>query len=498
MNKFQVLMLLRRNQKLSARRSVMYGSNRKSKAILMILSLGIVFYMLFLSVSLSLVANSVNSFTSPQFFFSLLPLFLVLDFVARFLFHHTSAQIVKPYLLLPLRRRDCVDGFIYTSALSYRNLMWLFITVPFVLMSVVFKYGVLVSFRFVFVFQLVVAANCLFYMLCRVLVSRKYYYVFLPFFVLAMFFVPFALYGILGGMRVYSQIGTMVVDSPFELYFYLFFLLLGLFKLNRAALLNSLQHEESSFRSVKARKASSLSFFDTFGTIGEYLKIEVRSLSRNRSIRNSFVSQMIFVAILSLVNTFTDIYEDAFSIRFWAAYPFALLGINLARIMGVEGNYIECLMVRKEKVRDLLEAKYWFYSVLQLFPLVLMSPTVIYGKYSILMLLSLMLFTIGPLYFFLMQLAVVNKQSLPLNSKLMKKNVNETNYMEFLFQMTTMFLPVFLLFVMPILFGETISYVILLIIGLSFVFTHKYWINNIYSRMMEKKYNNIYGFMTSR
>lgn len=498
MNKLQVFLLLRHNQKLSERRSLMYNSNRKAKIIFMILSLGVVFYMLFLSVAFSLVANSINSFTSSQFFFSLLPLFILVDFVVRFLFHSASAQIVKPYLLLPMRRRDCVDCFIFTSALSCGNLLWLFMTVPFVLMSVVFKCGVVVSFNLIFVFQLLVVANSLFYMLCRVLFSYRYYFALLPVFVFTLILVPFAWKGIDGGLYTYSQIGTMVVDNPFVLYFFVFILLVGLFGLNRVILLNRIQYETSSFGNVRVSEASSLSIFNKLGTIGEYLKIEVKSLSRNRSIRNTFVFQMIFVVILSVVNSFTDLYGDAFSTRFWAVYPFILFCINLVRIMRVEGNYIECLMVRKEKIRDLLEEKYWFYSILQLFPLVLMLPTVIFGKYSFLMLVSLMSFTIGPLYFLLMQLAVSNKQSLPLNSRLMKKSGCETNYLEILFQMLTMFIPVLLLFVLPVLFGETFSYIILLVIGLSFVFTHKYWIGGIYNRMMKKKYQNIYGFMTSR
>ncbi len=90
--------------------------------------------------------------------------------------------------------------------------------------------------------------------------------------------------------------------------------------------------------------------------------------------------------------------------------------------MSYEGNFIECLMVRKENIRSLLEAKYYFYSVVLVLSLLLMLPTVFTGKYSLLMLVSLMIFTAGPLFCLLMQLAVTNKQTLPLNTKLTKKS----------------------------------------------------------------------------
>lgn len=493
-----MFLMLRRNQKISARRSMLYEANKLAKFIMM-LSWGVaIIYMLVLSIGLSFAANSIGRFTAPQFFFSLIPFWVTVDFFARIFFQHTPAQVVKPYLLLPLRKYDCVDCFILASVFSSWNLIWLIITIPFVIMSVVFKYGVLVSLNLVLVFQLLVIVNALFYILYRTLVSYKYNYILLPVSFFALLFSPFLFYGVDGMMQIYSQVGTFIVDASFVVYAVILLFLLLLFWINRKVQYKYIVSEVSSEDNVEVRPMSFFAYFDKLGIIGEYLKIEVKSLYRNKSIRQTFVFQVIFVVILSGVNSFTDIYEDGFSTRFWAIYPFDLLCINLVRIMGVEGNYIECLMVRKENIRNLLEAKYCFNVVLQLLPLVLMLPTVIYGKYSFLMLVSLMLFTVGPMYFLLMQLAVSNKQTFPLNSKLTKKNGLDTNYLEVIFQMIALFFPVLLLYILPLVFGDTISYIILLILGLLFLVFHKFWINSIYKRMMKRKYENLYGFMTSR
>lgn len=498
MNKLQIFLMLRRNLKLSASRSVMYETNNLAKILIMISLLAAVVYLLFISIGMSLAANTIGTFTAPQFFFSLLPFFLVVDFVLRMFLQRTPAQVVKPYLLLPLRKYDCIDSFMLASVFSARNFIWLFITTPFVIMSVVFQYGVFVSLSLVLIYQMLVVASSLFYMLCRTLIIYRWYYFLLPISVFALLFSPFVFVGIDDGMSFYSEIGTLVVDSSLIAYFALSLLLLALFLVNRRVQFKHMQLETSSTDNIKVRSLSCLSLLDCQGVMGEYMKIEVKSLLHNKSIRQTFIFQLVFVVILSLVNSFTDIYEDGFSTRFWAVYPFELLCINLVKIMGVEGNYIECLMVRKQKIRDLLEAKYRFYAILQFLPLFLMLPTVIYGKYSFLMLFSLMLFTMGPMFFLLMQLAVVNKQTLPLNSKLTKRSGLETNYIELLLEMIVMFLPILLLYVLPFILGDTFSYIILLVVGVAFVATHKMWINDIYRRMMKRKYQNLYGFMTSR
>lgn len=46
---------------------------------------------------------------------------------------------------------------------------------------------------------------------------------------------------------------------------------------------------------------SELRAFDRYGEIGEYLKLETKSLMRNKNLRKSFMFATIFVIMLSLV-----------------------------------------------------------------------------------------------------------------------------------------------------------------------------------------------------
>jgi uncharacterized membrane protein len=113
------------------------------------------------------------------------------------------------------------------------------------------------------------------------------------------------------------------------------------------------------------------------------------------------------------------------------------------------------------------------------------------------MVIAYFLLSSGMLYFTLFQMAVYNKQTIPLNEKITGKN-NVENGIQFIIQMVAMFLPLVLVSVFILLFDENTAYVALAIIGLIFTLTHPIWLRNIYKRMMTRKYDNLEGFHASR
>jgi hypothetical protein len=127
-----------------------------------------------------------------------------------------------------------------------------------------------------------------------------------------------------------------------------------------------------------------------------------------------------------------------------------------------------------------------------------MFPTILAGKWSIFMLISYAVFTAGFQYFILMQMAVYNKQSVPLNTKLTAKNGMENNYFQIVAELVTFFIPVIFVSVLQLFFSENVSYLIMFVVGGFFVITHKIWLRNIYQRMMRKKYVLLEGFRSSR
>ena len=154
-------------------------------------------------------------------------------------------------------------------------------------------------------------------------------------------------------------------------------------------------------------------------------------------------------------------------------------------------------MMHRENIIALLKAKFWFYSAVLVIPYLIMLPAVFNGKFTLLMLTAYMLLTAGFLHFVIFQLAVYNKQTLPLQQKMTAKG-NFENGMQLAIEMVALFGPVIIVAVGYILVGFEKTYIFMCLLGLAFILTHPLWIRNIYKRMMERRYENLEGFHSSR
>lgn len=498
MNRLDTYMAIRRNARLAERRSPMFGANRTARFLLLLAGSFVALYLMMTAVTLSLAANSSRTFTAPQFFFSLTPFLLAADFLMRLLTQRTPSQMIRPYLLLPMRKYDCVDCLILSSLLSPRNAVWLLLTVPFAVMSVVFVEGLWASLWLIGMFQLLVACNAMLYMLSRTLMMERWWLAVVPAGAYALLFSPWLLGGISLQLSLYSRLGTLVAECSLLPLLPVGALLAVLFVADRQVQYHCIRTEEEAARDIRLRRISRFALPERWGITGEYLRLEMKMLLRNRNMRHTFVMQSLFVVLLSLVNSFTDIYSGDFSALFWAAYPFLLVSISLARIMGYEGNYIECLLTHKENILRLLRAKYLFYCLLLPVPLALMLPTVLTGKYSLLMLVSLMLFTAGPVYCLMMQFAVSNRTSIPLNTRLTRRTGGGTDFLQIACETGALFAPTVVIPMLRAALGQTGACLALLAAGLAFILTHRWWTASIYRRMMQRRYRNVEGFMASR
>ena len=214
--------------------------------------------------------------------------------------------------------------------------------------------------------------------------------------------------------------------------------------------------------------------------------------------RTRCIISLVAVVIFTLLVTYTSIYDNELMQNFWCIYCFALYGATaLIKIMGQEGNYIELLMMHRENIIALLTAKFWFYSAVLIIPFVIMLPAVFAGKYTLLMITAYMLLTAGFLHFVIFQLAVYNKQTIPLQLKVTAKG-NFENGRQLVIELFAFFGPVLITGLGYLLIGLTYTYIIMCIIGLAFILTHHLWIRNIYNRMMKRRYENIEGFVSTR
>ena len=498
MTRWEIIKTLRKHSNLSNERVLAYNQKKIAKIVGYVLAILGIFYLIFLAVGLALIANSSTKETAAELMFGIMPFILTLDFFSRFTMQQTPSQQIKPYILLPLGKYTCIEAFIFNSVTSWGNLIWMALFLPYCIMSVIFVEGFWAAIGFLLAAYLLIIVNSQWYMLARTLINRKYWWWILPIVVYAIIYSPLYLGNYKKFFEFYGSIGEGATHWSLLVFGGILLLLAILVAINRKVQYLCVYGELAHVETTEIKHVSEFKQLDRFGEIGEYIKLEIKSIMRNKNIRKGFISANILITMFSLLISFTDIYNGGMS-KFLAVYNFAIYGaMILVRIMCYEGNYIDCLMVHKENIISLLKAKYFLYSCLLLLPLLLMLPTVFMGKCTWQMLLAILLLTAGPVHAAFLYMAVFNKQTLPLNEKFIGKGTIENSFLMIAVEIAAFTLPLILIVLMPTLMGETWGAIALMVIGAVVIATNRYWISDIYRRMMKRRYENLESFRSSR
>lgn len=493
---FAILKLLKQHRRLAERRHPMYSANKVARWTFRILA-GLTFiYLLGFGIGFGLMANDAqSSVTAAEYICMLMPFFVILDFMLRFVAQQTPSQLVKPYVLLPIPRYACIDSFVISSILSAGNLVWFVMLVPFCLISVVFAYGVLTALSLMLFFYLVILANSQWYAICRTLIIGNLLWWLLPIAVFGGLFGVWAFVATETTFDIYASLGRTIGKGSILPHLGALALLGVLAMINRRLQYAAVWRELGRERITKVQGNFRLAGLNRFGETGIYLKLEIISLLRNKNPRKSFYFSTFVVLLMSLIISFSTTYDSRFMTNFWGFYNFVVYGaMMLTRVMSYEANYIDALMVRKENILKLLTAKYYFFCALLVLPFALMLPMVFVGKWQLLMLLSYGIFTAGFQYCMLMQLAVYNKQKLPLNEKFLSKAGIDNNYVQSLISWGTFVIPMVIISILEAVFSETTAWLVMMVIGVAFIATHRFWLTNIYQRMMKRKYQHLMDY----
>lgn len=494
MNRIELFKLLRRNMKLSEKRNPMFEQNRFGKVFAYI---GFAFMSIYFIAAGTALGWAARGGDEPLIFI-MMAFFMLIDFLMRFGGQQTPSLLIKPYLLLPIRKAHIVDCFIVMAMISPFNLIWLTVILPYAFLVWCGGLTGWATIGLILLCEAMVLLNAQWYMLVRTLVNQKMWWWALPAVVYGSAVgIPLLVFGVEKG---FTEIFDFVYDYGFTWWCAIVLVALTavLFVVNSWLSRRLADSEVAAAEEKTYSPTTRFSFLERFGMIGEYLSLEVKSALRNKAIRQRYISGFVVIIMLSLMLAYTDTYTGAFAVNIWCLYCFVFFGaVNLVKIMGPEGNYIDFLFTRRESILDLLKAKYYFFCIIMILPLLLLIPPIISGRFSILMILAYLFTTTGIAYALLFQLAVYNKQSLPLNEKVTSKG-NFENSLQLVIELVVFFVPVFIALALTAIFGDTLGYIIMIVIGVAVTAAHPYWLRNIYNRMMLRRYDNIEGFHATR
>ena len=497
MRKYQLYKLINQLDELKDKRHPMFEKNKFMKFLVwfMILYYGAILLFLgaILPIGMSKAYYGVAAFHVFDGYFLWI---IICDFWVRFILQETPAQQVRPFRLLPVSKKFLMHTYLSKSGLTAGNMFWGLMLIPFGIQAVRPLLGWDGLTLWLLIWWMMLIANGYTYLFTRALCMKHILWILLP----------AAIHG--------SIIATMTIpdknplDMPCTHWMYEaalcnplpFVIVAALIALwywaNYRLQLSMLNDEVANVEEVKVKPSSQMTWLNRWGSLGEYMKMEIKLRTRNKQVRMQFLVGLGCMLMLSGLQYFTDIYDTWFMTSFICLYDYIVLGMmTLIVIMCYEGNYIDCLMSRRESIYELLRAKYYFNTILLIIPIIILLPLMISGKVSVWMNLGYLMLTAGVLYPLIFQMAVYNNSTLPLNQKLMGKQGNTTQQ---IVSLCILFLPIGLEKTCTIIAGPVWGYIILMALGLTGILTHKLWLHNIYTRMMSRRYTNMEGFHASR
>ena len=497
MTSLELYRLLRANEEVKDRRHPMFEKNKFMRilAIFMFLYYAAILLMVgtMLPFGLSGAYNGVAAFHVLDGYF---PILLMVDFWVRFILQETPAQQAKPYALLPIRRSFLMNLYLVRAGLSVGNMFWFFMLIPFGLIAIVAHVGWLPFLGWLLGWWMLCVANGYAYLFARALCMRHFAWCPLPMAIhvgiVAIMFVPDSnpldmpctelLYAF-ARWRLEAILATAIAIA-------------SLYMANYFLQIKMVYNEVAGKEDVEMKKTTQMDFLNRYGKVGEYLKLELKLRFRNKQVRMQTLVVLGAMAVLSLMLDVTDIYDNGFMTSFICLYDYIVPGMTtLVTIMAYEGNYIDGLMARRESIYDLLKAKYYFNCSLLLIPMLLLIPSIVLGKISLMMNLGYLFLTAGVLYPCLFQMAVYNRDTLPLNQKITGK---QANTVQNIISIVALFLPIGLEKLSVLCLGDTWGYVPLIVLGISGMATNRIWLGNIYARMMKRRHVNMEGFRSTR
>ena len=491
--------IIKQNQKLAEKRNPAFDTNRFAKFLMYFMIVYWAAIFLFLGVSLPFMFEGLVPNMEPYHIMNQGILYVMAgDFLMRFMAQPSVSQEIKPYLLMPVKRKKLISLLLLKSGLDGYNFIWFFVYVPFAFLTVIRFYGFGGMFLYLIGIWLVFVFNNYWYLLCKLLLGEKTLWLLLP---TAVFGALGAAEFLLDGLpisRFTMDLGEGFIEGNPLSFLFVLACIGVMFLINLKLQQRMIYNELSKKEDTKIKRVSEYKFLDKYGEVGEYLRLELKLIARNKTVKTQFRMGIIVMLGFSFALAFTDVYDGSYMTSFICLYNYAILPImTLGQVMCFEGNYIDGLMSRKESIFNLLRAKYYLTTLIILVPFLIMFFPIAKGKITLLTAVAYLIFVAGFVFFMLLQLAVYNTRTLPLNANLMKSN-KSSNWIQGLITGCAFMLPLLIDKLLSALLPEEVAHIILIVIGLGFIATHNLWIKNIYKRFMKRRYKNMEEFRASR
>ena len=317
--------------------------------------------------------------------------YLVGDLVIRYFFQKMPVMNIKPLLTLPVKRNTIVHFTLGKTGISFFNVLHAFFFVPFTIVLLMHDYSalniilwhlgivamiyannfinVLINNRDIFFYPVLILVACL---------GISQYY---NFFDITQYTTPFF-------QSFYST--NFVFLVPIALTMVLYYFAFTYFKSN-------LNIDTGLAKKSDEAKTENYSWLNQFGTLGTFLKNDIRLLRRNKRSRTTLIMSVVFIfyGLLFFTNSIEAYQNPAMQVFAGIFVTGGFLFTFGQFVPSWDSSYYQLMMSQNIQYKEYLSSKWWLMVIATLVSTIIASFYLYFGWHIYLLIVVGAIFNIG-------------------------------------------------------------------------------------------------------
>lgn len=473
------------------------SSSGKGLAIRIFLAL-IVIYLLSVAVLLGLRLNWILEKLAPsrdtvQTFCGFLLYYFAIDIIARFFLQDLPTLTIKPYLILPIRRRELIRFLNIRSLFSFFNLLPILLFFPFVLTTLTAKYNGYIAVVFLIVLGAFIFTNhyLILYLKRKMELNNGWL---LGFFIVCVTLGLADYYHIFSTSRISNALFSMFLNRPWVSVLPVIFSVAAYIN-NYLFLLNNLYLEEKE-ENRTVTNANNLGFLDRYGITGELIALDLKLIWRNKRPRTMILYSLIFVFYGFIFYVPKNLASPSrwWSLLFSGVFVTGFAFFNFGSFLfSWQSNYFDGLMTINLPLKSYLKAKWLLLCSISSALFIVTSFYGLIDAKLIFIQLACYLYNIGVNVILLMYFATWNYKRMDISGASMM-NYQATGVIQWLCTLFLVLIPIAIYYCFYYLTGPWPAIIILALVGLICLLLRDWWINLIIKGFKKRKYTILQGF----
>ncbi len=470
-------------------RSVSFGKEVVTSLFLGFLGMMMIIYSVGLGFGLNRIITKVLKIEdSATFLNGVLLYYFGLEFMMRYFLQNLPVLQIQPYLHLPIKKSNIVHYLLGKSMVHVMNVITLLLFTPFAFQVIAKSNGAGAAWSWVLAIWFLSLTLHYIVILFKKQLDDSIWGIVLLTSVISLFGAA-DYYGWFKLSEISAPVFAAFIKQPVILVIP-FFLLVGIYTIDFRVFRQSIYMEDL----VSKKKDSygvtkDFQFLNSFGTIGEWINIELKLILRNKRPRNIlFLSSFFLLYGLMFYTKGKDTTDMPGFLLFVGIFITGIFMINYGQFLfSWQGGHFDFTLTQPISMREFVESKYWLLTAVTLICFVLSIPYVYFGWKILLIHAVATSFNIGVNSFVILNMAMWEPKKIDL-SKGSSFNFEGVGAAQWLMGFPILLGPYVFFLPFSLMGYSEMGLVAVGVAGLMGILFRKQLLNYTTARLMKKKY----------